>query len=315
MSKIQKTREDLIEMFINSLEEGNIPWQQMWKTSAPENGITGIKYKGINNLYLTLIAQKRGYQDNRWITFNQMAKNQWKFIKPAKGQGILVEWWTMKNKKTNKIISFEEYRKIIEEDPNREKEFKMSKMNYIVYNGDLIDGLVNNKVEQKEEVISNNYVNNIIDNLGVGYKEEGEEAYYNPTKDEVVLPPSNIFKTSNSFYATQLHELAHSTGHESRLKRNIKNSFGSEEYAKEELRAEISSAFLMQKFHLEEDKRHLNNHKSYVKNWLEILKNDPKELFAAITDANKIVEYLEENSIKKEKIQGTELIEEMEMDI
>lgn len=313
MSSIPKTREDLTEMFIKSLEEGNIPWRQMWKTSTPENGITGIKYKGINNIYLTFIAQKRGYQDNRWITFNQMAKNKWKFIKSAKGQGVLVEWWTMKNKKTNKIISFEEYRKLIEEDSDKEKEFKMSKMNYIVYNGDLIDGLVNNKVEQKEEIISNDYVKNIMDNLGVGYKEEGESAYYSPTKDEVVLPPSNTFKTSNSFYATQLHELAHSTGHESRLNRNIKNSFGSEEYAKEELRAEISSAFLMQKFHLEEDKRHLNNHKSYVKNWLEILKNDSKELFSAIADANKIVDYLEENSISKNK--DLEIKEDMEMEI
>lgn len=314
MNKIPKTREDLTEMFIKSLEEGEIPWEKMWKTSIPENGITGIKYKGINNLYLSFISQKRDYKDNRWITFNQMAKKNWKFIKPAKGQGVSVEWWAMKNKKNNKIISFEEYRKIIEEDPNKEREFKISKMNYIVYNGDLIDGLVNNKSEQKEEIISNDYVKNIIDNIGVKYKEEGEEAYYNPIKDEVVLPSSKSFKTSNSYYATQLHELAHSTGHESRLSRNMKDLFGTEGYAKEELRAEISSAFLMQKFHLEEDGKHLNNHKSYVKNWLEILKNDPKELYSAITDANKIVDYLEEKSIKKEMIQSLEEAEEMELE-
>ena len=70
----------------------------------------------------------------------------------------------------------------------------------------------------------------------------------------------------------------------------------------------------MQKFHLEEDTRHLNNHKSYVKNWLEILKNNPQEIFNAITDANKIVDYLEENSIKKEKNQAIDLELEMEMD-
>lgn len=299
MSKLQKTREDLIQMFIQCLEEGNVPWEQMWKTSVPENGVTGIKYKGVNNLYLSLISQKRNYNDNRWITFNQMVKNKWKFIKPAKGQGVLVEWWAMKNKKNNKIVSFDAYKKIIKEETEREKEFKITKMNYIVYNGDLIDGLVNNKVEQKQEIINNEYVKNIIENIGVGYREEGEEAYYNPIKDEVVLPPSENFKTSNSYYATQLHEIAHSTGHKSRLNRDIKNDFGSKEYAKEELRAEISSAFLMQKFHLEEDERHLKNHKSYVKNWLEILKNDSKELFSAITDSNKIVDYLEENSVKK----------------
>ena len=188
-------------------------------------------------------------------------------------------------------------------------------MSYIVFNGDLIDGLVNDKVEQKQEIISNDYIQNIINNIGVGYKEEGEEAYYSPYEDTVVLPPSNSFKTSNSYYATQLHELAHSTGHESRLSRNLKNKFGTEEYAKEELRAEISSSFLMQKFHLEEDKRHLDNHKSYVKNWLELLKNSPQELFNAITDANKIVDYLDDNSIKKDKFITNELEQEMEMEI
>lgn len=313
MSSIPKTRDDLIKMYIESLEEGSIPWEKMWATSLPENGISGIKYKGINNLYLSFIAQKRGYKDNRWITYNQMVKKKWTFIKPAKGQGVSVEWWAMKEKKTNKVIPYDEYRKIIENDPDKVKEYRMSRMNYIVYNGDLIDGLSNNKTVSKEEIISNDYIKNIIENLGVGYKEEGESAYYNPKEDIVVLPPSNTFKTDNSYYATQLHELAHATGHEDRLSRNMKGHFGTQDYAKEELRAEISSSFLMQKFHLEEDERHLNNHKSYVKNWIEILKNNPKELFDAISDSNKIVDYLEENSISKSKENDYE--QEMEMDI
>lgn len=315
MNKLPKNRQDLIDMYIKNLEEGNIPWEQMWKTSIPENAISGIKYRGVNNLYLSYIAYKRGYKDNRWITFNQMGKKHWKFIESAKGKGVPVEWWAMKNKNDNKIISFEEYNRLIQENPEKEKEYKISKMSYIVFNGDLIDGLANDKIERKQEIISNDYIQNIINNIGVGYKEEGEEAYYSPYEDTVVIPPSNSFKTSNSYYATQLHELAHSTGHESRLSRNLKNKFGTEEYAKEELRAEISSSFLMQKFHLEEDKRHLDNHKSYVKNWLELLKNSPQELFNAITDANKIVDYLDDNSIKKDKFITNELEQEMEMEI
>ena len=313
MNNISKARQNLINAYIESLDEGQIPWEQMWRTTIPENAISGIKYRGINNLYLSYIAYKRGYKDNRWITFNQMKKKNWKFIESAKGKGVPVEWWTMKNKNNNKIISFEEYNRLIQENPEKEREYKISKMSYIVFNGDLIDGLFNDKIEQKQEIISNDYIQNIINNIGVGYKEEGEEAYYNPYEDIVVLPPSNSFKTSNSYYATQLHELAHSTGHESRLSRNIKNRFGTEEYAKEELRAEISSSFLMQKFHLEEDKRHLDNHKSYVKNWLELLKNSPQELFNAITDANKIADYLDDNSIKKDKFQTNELEQEKEI--
>ena len=69
MSKLPKTRQELIDMYIKSLEEGEIPWEKMWKTSIPENGITGIKYRGVNNLYLSYISEKRRYKDNRWIYF------------------------------------------------------------------------------------------------------------------------------------------------------------------------------------------------------------------------------------------------------
>ena len=87
----------------------------------------------------------------------------------------------------------------------------------------------------------------------------------------------------------------------------------SEAYAKEELRAEIGSSFLMQKLGLEYDERHLNNHKAYVRGWLDIIKNKPQELFLAISDANKIVSYLEDKSLSKEQNISKE-IEEMEME-
>lgn len=314
MNNLSKTRKELVDMYIKSLEEDTIPWQKMWKTSTPENAIKGTKYNGINNLYLSFISQKRNYKDNRWITYNQMRKKGWKFVKEAKGQGITVEYWGMKNKINKKFYSFREYKKVIEENPDRESEFYPSRMSFTVFNGDLVDGLIESKKEPEKEIISNDYINNIISNIGVNYKEEGDEAYYNPIKDEVVLPPSKSFKSENSYYATQLHELAHSSGHESRLGRNLKDRFGTEGYAKEELRAEISSSFLMQKFHLEEDNRHLNNHKSYVKSWLELLKNNPQELFEAISESNKIVAYLEANSKEMAK-DVPEILEEFDEEL
>lgn len=311
VNKLPKTRQDLINEYIKCLEEGNIPWEKMWMTNIPINGVTGIEYNGINNLYLSYISLKRNYKENRWITYNQMKKNKWNFIKDAKGQGIPVEYWGMKNKETNRIISFNEYNKIIEQDPDKEKDYKLSRMSYIVFNGDLIDGLINNPSTINKEIINNEYISNIIKNLKVSYFEKGDEAYYNPIEDEVILPPSNSFKSVYSYYATQLHELAHATGHESRLNRKIKESFASEEYAKEELRAEICSSFLMQKFHLEADSKHLKNHKAYVKNWLDILKQNPQELFNAISDANKIASYLEDKSFSKNK----EKINEIDMEV
>lgn len=308
-----KARNKLIDMYIKSLEEGNIPWEKMWKTSAPISAISKKRYRGVNNLILSFIAQERGYKDNRWCTYVQMKRNNWNFIKSAKGQGVDVEFFSMYNKIDGKNYSIQEYNEIISQDPDRESEFRLNQKSYKVFNGDLIDGLVNNKEIPTEEIISNDYVENIIDNLDIAYEETGEEAYYIPSDDKVVIPPRKTFESNYSYYATQLHELAHSTGHESRLSRTINNKFGSEEYAKEELRAEISSSFLMQKFGLEYDERHLQNHKGYIKSWLKVLKDNPQELFNAITDSNKIVDYLEENSIQKNKNQVLESDLEMEM--
>ena len=311
MSNYFKARDELVKMYINSLEEGIIPWEKMWKTNIPENGITGKKYRGINNLILSYVALQRGYKDNRWCTYLQISKNKWK-LKDAKGQGVCIEYAGRKNKKNNKVYTFEEYKKIINEFPEKESEFSMRRYNYTVFNADLIEGIEKNN-DNIEKIISNDYISNIIKNINVKYQEKGDEAYYNLLADEVVIPPSNTFKNTYAYYSTQLHELAHATGHDTRLNRDMSGEFKSEAYAKEELRAEISSSFLMQKLGLEYDERHLTNHKAYVKGWLEIIKDKPQELFLAISDANKIVAYIEDKSLSKEKNISKE-IEEMEME-
>lgn len=311
MSSYFKARDELVKMYINSLEEGIIPWEKMWQTNIPENGITGKKYRGINNLILSYVALQRGYKDNRWCTYLQISKNKWK-LKDAKGQGVCIEYAGMKNKKNNKVYTFEEYKKIINEFPEKESEFSIRRYNYTVFNADLIEGIEKNN-DNVDKIISNDYISNIIKNIDVKYQEKGDEAYYNLIADEVVIPPSNTFKNTYAYYSTQLHEIAHATGHNTRLNRDMSGEFKSEAYAKEELRAEISSSFLMQKLGLEYDERHLTNHKAYVKGWLEIIKNKHQELFLAISDANKIVSYIEEKSLSKEQNISKE-IEEMEME-
>ena len=311
MSSYFKARDELVKMYINSLEEGIIPWEKMWQTNIPENGITGKKYRGINNLILSYVALQRGYKDNRWCTYLQISKNKWK-LKDAKGQGVCIEYAGMKNKKNNKVYTFEEYKKIINEFPEKESEFSIRRYNYTVFNADLIEGIEKNN-DTVDKIISNDYISNIIKNIDVKYQEKGDEAYYNLIADEVVIPPSNTFKNTYAYYSTQLHEIAHATGHNTRLNRDMSGEFKSEAYAKEELRAEISSSFLMQKLGLEYDERHLTNHKAYVKGWLEIIKDKPQELFLAISDANKIVSYIEDKSLSKEQNISKE-IEETELE-
>ena len=144
------------------------------------------------------------------------------------------------------------------------------------------------------------FIKNTINNLGVKYSEHGNQAYYNPVTDEVVLPPREIFVDKYSYYATQLHELSHSTGNIKRLNRNMSND-NKKDYAREELIAEISSSFLMQKLNVDSKAEHFDNHKTYIKSWIEILEDKPNELFKAINESNKVVDYINNHCRNKEK--------------
>lgn len=144
-------------------------------------------------------------------------------------------------------------------------------------------------------------VEQIRNGLGTKLRFYGDEAYYSPLIDQVTMPPKDQFLSNEEYDSTLLHELCHSTGHPGRMDRDLTGRFGSKSYAKEELRAEIASSFLMQSLQLPMPQSHIENHKAYIQSWIEVLKKDPKELFAAIKDAESIEKYaLEKGGINKE---------------
>ena len=175
---------------------------------------------------------------------------------------------------------------------------------YSVFNAEQIDGI--SKYEAKKYDLDTERImhirDNLINNMNVGYSEEGDKAFYNPKHDRIVIPEMDRFETEYDYMATLFHEAGHATGHESRFNRQIANMFGSPEYAKEELRAEISSAFTAQAVGITyEQNSHMENHKAYIQSWISALKNNPNELFLAIKDAEKISDYLiEKAEIEKE---------------
>ncbi|MBR4876494.1 MAG: hypothetical protein IKU14_02120, partial [Rhodocyclaceae bacterium] len=116
-----------------------------------------------------------------------------------------------------------------------------------------------------------------------------DQAFYRPSTDTITLPLPEQFHDAAGYYATALHELGHWTGHESRLGRDIRNPFGSVEYAKEELRAEISSMILGDELGIGHDPA---QHAAYVGHWIKILKDDPSELYRAASDAEEIFHYV-----------------------
>lgn len=108
-------------------------------------------------------------------------------------------------------------------------------------------------------------------------------------RDQIVLPVPGQFESKDLYYATALHELGHWTGHKSRLDRDMGGSFGSEAYAKEELRAEIFSMVMGDKLQIGHDPA---RHASYIDSWIQVLEKDPREIFRASADAVKIKEYV-----------------------
>lgn len=321
---VTKTREQLAEFYLKSLEENVIPWEKTWQGSRPENPISKTRYRGINYLLLEFIATKRGYEDTRWATFNQIVDKDNKYHPDQKwhlkkgSEGVPVEIAKMINRETKKSIDFVEYAKIVGDDPNEAKNYAVMLRTYTVFNYSCIEG-VPERTKRREHTVSmpalQEFCDEALKTMGVELNHYGDRAFYSVKDDKIVLPTKDSFETIEDYYATRLHETAHSTGAEKRLNRDLSGRFGSAEYAEEELRAEIASSILFADLHMPTEAKLLDNHKAYIQSWIEILKNDPKILFQAIKDAEKISDYVQEQApIAREKIRQEKLQEENQQD-
>ena len=165
-----------------------------------------------------------------------------------------------------------------------------------MFNVQQIEGLPESYYSHKQAPELNMaYVEWFIENTGVGINHGAQHAYYTPEYDDICLPHLEQFSSKEAYIATLAHELVHWTGHKSRLDRPIINRFGTEEYAKEELVAELGATFLCADLGL---RPALENHASYLDHWLQLLKNDKRAIFKAAAQAQKAVEYL--HSLQKE---------------
>lgn len=302
--KLTPQRKQLVDQVLANLEKGNLFWMQGWVAAgAPESAVTGKKYRGINNLYLSLVAMAENYWDNRWATFRQMEEKGWTFKKDeeghtlGKGKSVSVEYYEMRDKETKRRfdrnvldgMTFDEQREYMDKNVYWLRKF------YRVFNCSLMDGVpakemptidVNDRIEKAEAILD--YWNANESKIVYG----GSQAFYRPSTDEVHLPEREKFKSTQSFYDTAFHEIGHSTGHQSRLNRDLSGGFGSQSYAMEELRAEIASIFMAQDLGIEPSEDRLQNNAAYIQSWKDEIKENPNALFTAIADADKIARYV-----------------------
>lgn len=302
--KLTPQRKQLVDQVLANLEKGKLLWTQGWVAAgAPESAVTGKKYRGINNLYLSLVAMAENYGDNRWATFRQMEEKGWTFKKDeeghtlGKGKSVSVEYYEMRDKETKRRfdrsvldgMTFDEQREYMDKNVYWLRKF------YRVFNCSLMDGVpakempmidVNDRIEKAEAILD--YWNANESKIVYG----GSQAFYRPSTDEVHLPEREKFKSTQSFYDTAFHEIGHSTGHESRLSRDLSGGFGSQSYAMEELRAEIASIFMAQDLGIEPSEDRLQNNAAYIQSWKDEIKENPNAQFTAIADADKIARYV-----------------------
>lgn len=269
------------DLFIQAMQDPtpnafNKPWVpgEGFQMFANYNGASGKPYNGSNQLYLTLLGLEAGYQSNVWLTFAQ-----------AKALGGRVR----KGEKSTEIRFFKK-------NPNadvapvegEEDKYRGPIVSFArVFNRSQIEGLPEEgHASPKSEQWKHEACEKVIQECGVPIIHgQRDRAFYSPSKDEIHLPHKHQFKSEDAYYATVLHELGHSTGHHTRLDRNLRGAFGSAEYAREELRAEIASMMMGQRLDIGHD---LGQHTAYVAHWAEILAKDPKEILRACADAEKI---------------------------
>lgn len=270
----------LVAQVIADLERADLgKWEMPWRKGLghPINPATDKRFNGANVLILLYTAQANNYKTNRWATLRQWAKLRAKVKKGSKATFVL------RPKPTRGQMDFFESR----------APFWV----YWVFNQDQTTYRDNQPdlFKQPEKVTS---AEDYVANTKVLIHHGGDRAYFTVSPDEIHMPPAMAFMGSSSssstetYYATLLHELVHWSGHPTRLKRDFTGKFGAEAYAVEELVAELGSAFLCSLLGVAPALR--KDHSQYIKSWIALLKHDTRTLLSAASLASKAVAYLDQ---------------------
>ncbi len=295
-------REELAESFAHILEEKGLNWKKEWRGAgggAPFNGVTKANYKGCNSFWLSLVAMMRGYNDPRWVTMVQIMDNGKKYHPGEKwhlkkgSTASYVEYWYPYDLKNKKALTWEQYQDELK-NGRKNTEFKLSTIYTAVFNACDIEGMPELPQLHNPDVSVDELVMKLSDAMRVQIiNDGGNRAYYSPHQDMIHLPKPENFTGTYAYNATALHELSHSTGHPSRLNRPQGGFFGSEEYAYEELVAEMCSCFMGVNLSTEATPEHIENHKAYVQSWIQEIRNKPDSLIKAIKDAQQAASYMD----------------------
>ena len=288
MRKTGKTvYEEITERIIESLEAGVAPWVRPWgsaRLGQHRNGVTDRPYSGINIMLLNLVAMKNGFADPRWLTFKNAEQLGGHVRKGEKGVGIV--FWKIKFVGEHITDDADN-----EDDRNVVPLLRM----FTVFNVEQCENIELPPLEVSAGItdVENPDAEQIL--ALPDLKHGGNEAYYSKTGDFIVMPDRESFDNLNFYYSTFYHEIVHWSGHPSRLSREFGMRFGDQNYAFEELIAEIGSAFLGSATGIPFENM---RHPEYVGSWLQILSKDTRAIFTAAAKAQVAADFVLDKKYK-----------------
>jgi len=291
MSKTENY-EKITAQIVAMLEEGVVPWRKPWNAAGlrATSLSTGKNYRGINAFVLGAMGMIRNYGSPYWGTYKQ--------INERGGQ-------IRKGEKSTSVVLWKPFERINADGETVQSVFLTT---FNVFNAEQADW-AEGEMPTVPEMADHDPIE-AAEAIASGYLATGPtisfgsaSAYYSPAADAIAMPPMGAFETPEGYYATLFHEMAHSTGHASRLSRDgvtEGHRFGDADYSREELVAELSAAFLCDTAGIEPDAT-LSNAAAYIKNWLKVLKDDPKMIVEAAGKAQKAADWVQGIGVPKEE--------------
>lgn len=296
-------RQEVTDSIIEMIEKGAAPWQKPWDPQKafelPFNPTSETTYRGGNALHLMAVAMQQNYDDPRWLTYRQAQESGWQVRESEKG--TYIEFWEFRDEQRDQLQSEEP----TGESTDQKRHGPIHRV-YTVFNAGQIEGIPIHQRKERQEWEIVQAGEQILQNSRAEINhDQRDRAFYNRATDSIHLPPQKAFVSPADYYGTALHELGHWSGHPDRLNRQTLNQsyqFGGPNYAKEELRAELTSVFLAAERGIPHNPE---QHTAYVASWVSALKEDKNEIFRAAKDAHRAADFI--LALEKEKSVETAL--------
>jgi antirestriction protein ArdC len=282
--------QEVTDRIIAALEAGTPPWRRPWDPdkaggpAMPRNASTGQRYRGINVLTLGMSPLAFESGDPRWATYKQAEERGWQVRKGERGTtGFFFKRLELRDDRNDGPGP--------EGDDDAVRRIPLLRA-FALFHASQIEDIPPYVPPTVEEAPwrAPKAAEIILAGSGAVVRFGGEKAFYSPATDHIQMPPEEAFATAQGFCGTLVHELGHWTGAASRLGRDLRNRFGSHDYAREELRAEIGQMMVCAELGIGDCD--FTNNAAYVASWLEKLRSDRKEIFRAAADAQRIADYL-----------------------